>query len=139
MTKSLTEQWKDGELEEGYYYIIVKDMDGIIIDSFDTWYHVKGNTVKQFSYVDIKEVLEPVPTYEDFLIHRDYCRDHQKLLVENMKLKERLKEAEYILDEMGWADRGLIDDYFKKWGRKLVGYKMKPTERKKNDKFKIQV
>ena len=34
------------------------------------------------------------------------------------RLQKQLKDAEYILDEMGWADRGLIDDYFEKWGVK---------------------
>lgn len=119
--KTLTEQLKDGTLKEGYYYIFVKDMDGIIIDSFDTWYHVKGNPVKQFTYVDIQEVIAPVPTYDEYKELKEERDYFQKTMFErnaNIKeLQERLKEAEYILDEMGWADRGLIDDYFEKWGK----------------------
>ena len=38
-----------------------------------------------------------------------------RLQDENKQLKERLADAEHILDEMGWADRGLIDDYAEKW------------------------
>lgn len=92
MTKSLTEQWKDGELEEGYYYLIVKDMDGIIIDSFDTWYHVKGNPVKQFTYVDIQEVLAPVPTFDEY-----------------KKLKEKLSIALETLGQIAKLSDNTVD------------------------------
>lgn len=105
MTKTLTEQWREGTLKEGYYYIIIKDMDGIIIDSFDTWYHLKGNPIKQFSYVDIQEVLDPVPTYNEY---QALLSDHlakqaeiiEELEAENNKLKDRLDNAHRTLCEV---------------------------------------
>lgn len=95
MTKTLTEQWREGTLSMGYYYVSTPPSYG-------------GEAIK---YLDddcsfglgediIQEVLDPVPTYEDFLIHRDYCKDHQKLLVENMNLKKQLEIATKALKEI---------------------------------------
>lgn len=94
MTKSLTEQWKDGELHFGFYYVKFPNEEPQIYSS---------EYLKSFTVVKDAEkikVLAPVPTYEDFLIHRDYCRDHQKLLVENMNLKEQLEYAIKIIDDL---------------------------------------
>lgn len=52
---------------------------------------------------------------QQFLDRMNHFHDLEK---ENKRLQEQLKDAEYILDEMGWADRGLIDEYFEKWGVK---------------------
>lgn len=42
----------------------------------------------------------------------------ERLRKQLKKKDEQIKDAEYVLDEMGWADRGLIDEYFEKWGMK---------------------
>lgn len=80
MTKSLTEQWKDGELECGYYYIKARSWE------YDDKWHIKKKIEIDYydedewsSYedCDIYCVVAPVPTYNEY-----------------NKLKERLKEAE---------------------------------------------
>jgi hypothetical protein len=56
-------------------------------------------------------------SYSDFLFlqNEDLRKQIERLQDENKQIKERLADAEHILDEMGWADRGLIDDYAEKW------------------------
>ena len=78
---TLTEQWKKGELEEGWYYIelnepfdkIHKDISYYSLGSFDI--EVDSNY--------IIEVLAPVPSYEEW-----QAKDK-----ENQQLKELLKEV----------------------------------------------
>ena len=95
MTKTLTEKLNNGTLEDGLYYI--KDKDNTLIG---LRYSLHMTRLIDDGCTCV-EVLAPVPTYDEY-----------------KKLQDRLKEAEYILDEMGWTDRGLIDDYFEKWGRR---------------------
>lgn len=57
MTKTLTEQWREGTLETGWYY--TKHDDGKIY----VWLCFKDDC----SYIEnpeVKEVLAPVPSYE---------------------------------------------------------------------------
>ena len=93
-TPTLTEQWKKGELEDGDYY--VKTRQGIIIiDYFD---------VDEFSYDTnhyVEEVLAPVPSYEEWqelISKKNWCNARAKnLLDKNQKLKELLKECNYMI------------------------------------------
>lgn len=93
MTKSLTEKWKDGELEEGFYYILFAsrfDKDYIAIDMFI-------QDEKDFMYScceDVKEVLAPVPSYDEFVQQREFVKDHQNVLIENMNLKLKVDKLE---------------------------------------------
>ena len=76
----LTEKWKSGELEQGWYYINSGDID---------YKYSKYNSADFFvtPYEDIKEILAPVPSYEE----------REKLAEENKQLKELLN---YIRDEI---------------------------------------
>ena len=82
---NLTEQYRKGELPSGTYYIELKD--GCIAQdsyAFGDWNIVSDHFVK--------EVLEPVPSYEEYM----NCKDCLKLVWEaaqrEVKLKELLKE-----------------------------------------------
>ena len=101
MTKTLTEQWKDGTLEAGDYYcrrgkfsFIGYPADGML-------------AYRQHDIIEIvEEVLEPVPSYEEV-----------------QKLKEQLEEANEALKACAnnWSDvyaRRKADSYFERWGVK---------------------
>ena len=107
---TLTEQWKKGELKEGWYYIelnesfdkIHKDISYYSLGSFDI--EVDSNY--------IIEILAPVPSYEEYLESESHCAVYSEvnksLKEKNVKLKELLKEAKDIIE---WykADCGYID------------------------------
>lgn len=110
--KTLTEKWKKGELPSGYYYV-KNEFGNIFPSDYSEDYDYIGDTViKDFftEVSEIKEVLEPVPSYdewkeklraldaahkaikmEDETINRLVCSGKQ-LNYENAKLKELLKE-----------------------------------------------
>lgn len=115
MTKTLTEQWRDGTLEQRYYY--VKHF---------------GNGQKPFVEIELKnflldlfkakdrykiEVLAPVPSYEEWQSY-DKCADMlidvnkkwHKTIVENKKLKKKLEIATKALNDI--LNDG--DDYWDK-------------------------
>lgn len=112
MTKALTEQWKNGELEGGHYYLLMKDGSTRIANTV----YVVGE--KQFYWENtsidfVQEVLDPVPSYEKV-----------------KKLKEQIKEAnECIEDKYLWTcsacsllgscmscGNRYFGRYIKKWG-----------------------
>lgn len=102
MTKSLTEQLKNGTLKDGVYYI--KDNENIFIGIRYclTMTRLIDDGCPSF------EVLAPVPSYDEY-----------------KKLKEQLKEANRVIKRelrrqspKGGVLLGDINDYLKKWGVK---------------------
>lgn len=98
MSKELTEQWRNGTLEQKYYYV-----------------KYFGNGQKPFVEIELKnfmldlvkvkdsdkiEVLAPVPTYDEFVQQRDFVKDHLKVLIENMNLKRKLEIATKALEDI---------------------------------------
>ena len=75
MTKTLTEQWREGTLDGGYYYLKMKD-GNVFIDhtEYIFWSHEIRWETKDSSY--IKEVLSPVPNYEEY---KELVRKSDKL------------------------------------------------------------
>lgn len=107
MSKELTEQWRNGTLEQKYYYVKY------------FW-----NGQKQFVEIELKnflldlvkvkdrdnvEVLAAVPTYDEFIQQRDFVKDHLKVLIENMNLKRKLEIATKALKD--YADRDNYHDF----------------------------
>ena len=103
VSKTLTEQWKKGELPSGMYYIEFKDGDiSKDVYAFGSW----GNINEHF----LKQVLAPVPSYEEWKALEDsyettkdtnleqatWLVDMEK---ENARLKELLKECEEALND----------------------------------------
>ena len=103
-SEQLTEQWKQGKLPEGWYYIKIADI--VFID------FIEGKVYKKNEY--IVEVLAPVPTFEEWQASEKYNKHleeiikiyerkdkqatetsiaYNELLEENTKLKELLKEC----------------------------------------------
>ena len=82
---TLTEQWKKGELKTGDYY--VKPRNGQVFV-----YHI-NHSVKHIYHNhagEIKEVLAPVPSYEEWKQLHKFLEEFNALEVakENAKLKE---------------------------------------------------
>ena len=97
MTKTLTEQWRDGTLPVGTYYIVNKNGYEEIDKSVavgELW----NNT-------DIKEVLAPVPSYEEWqesqskraLWFEEKAKIRNKL---NDKIKLLKEQLDYALETM---------------------------------------
>ena len=85
----LTDKWKKGELPSGYYY--VKNEFGNIFpsDYSEDYDCISDTVIKDFftEVSEIKEVVEPVPSYEEW----------QAKLEENAQLKELLKECREVI------------------------------------------
>lgn len=97
-SQDLTEQWKKGKLSFGRYYI--KDInDEIFADSYTNNGFING--FEDFFDSEISEVLAPVPSYGDCLINealiKDLSKKVNKLIEENNKLKELIKECSLLL------------------------------------------
>ena len=84
----LTEQWKKGGLKEGWYYINDSQID---------YKYSKYSSVDFFitPHEDIKEVLAPVPSYDEWQKVLNIAFNNEVLRLENAKLKELLKECRY--------------------------------------------
>lgn len=59
MTKTLTEQWREGTLPEGLYYTKGAFDDDIYISHFDYEF-------EEDKRLPVEEVLAPVPSYDEF-------------------------------------------------------------------------
>ena len=88
----LTEQWKSGELEQGWYYINSGDID---------YKYSKYNSADFFvtPHEDIKKVLAPVPSYGEWQASYNCMLENEVLRLKNAQLKELLKEVKDYLPE----------------------------------------
>ena len=89
-SQDLTEQWKKGELPRGEYY--VENNNGVI----GSLYNLDNN-----GWYNIKEVLAPVPSYEEWQQMKAFCEGFNALEVaeENQKLKELLEACKRVITE----------------------------------------
>lgn len=79
MSKELTEKWKNGTLEDGYYYVKNKHFLG----GETEYYHVFPSGVKYWGGCDdedIEEILAPVPSYDQFVELVTKCHRLEKQL-----------------------------------------------------------
>ena len=143
MTKTLTEQWREGKLPENTYYVqFICGRYGIY--EFEQF---KGfGFDNDLAY--IKEVLAPVPSYDEYedILQQNvnqesaietYIEEIQRLQDENKKLKEHIEEANEVikntkqitgnidLSQFDYEHRRKIDgitmetdSYLEKWGVK---------------------
>lgn len=134
MTKSLTEKWKEGELEWGLYYVKTKKDAPLFCGEITEMSLEEEITVSQDEKVE--SVLAPVPSYEEYKELLD-LNVYEKLQKENKKLQEQLAEANKVIKSYADCDKWtnpkqilFIDDrtdlineelaskYLKKWGVK---------------------
>lgn len=90
MTKTLTEQWREGKLPEGWYYTIIKgftDKEKMMIDYF----------IPELNHFEIKptrcikEVLAPVPSYDEYKRLQEQLKDAEKTKYDLELIIKRLK------------------------------------------------
>ena len=96
MTKTLTEQWREGTLLEGYYYIRwsfnIDDEPSYMIDFYDRENFVGGAFInKQHKFID--EVMCVVPSYDEI---KRLQEQKQKViaLIKDGRFVEALQELE---------------------------------------------
>jgi len=105
MSKELTEKWKNGELDDGWYYLKVKSelANCPVISECVTNYSQLEPYSDFYEYDDshIKEVLAPVPSYDE----------HKELVSKADKLEKQLAIAIKALKEydnkLNWDIRGV--------------------------------
>ena len=106
--KSLTEQWRDGTLDGGIYYLLLNDGTTVT----DKTVYIVGE--KQFrwhfsSFDFVKEVLAPVPNYDHF----------SQLVKKVERLQEQLNEANEVIESIRTYDFTVDDEnaeyYQVKW------------------------
>ena len=95
---NLTKQWKRGELKTGWYYV-KNEFGSIFVSEYSKGYdHINERIEKDFftEVSDITEIICEVPEYTIWKNYvNGYCEEHEynlKLIEENQKLKELLKE-----------------------------------------------
>ena len=113
MTKTITEQWREGMLKEGFYYILFASRFGkdyIAIDMFIP-------DEKDFMYSsceDVKEVLAPVPSYDEWKELDDELKKlatkNDTLAMGNGRLKEKLAISTKALKEYSVSDNWFMED-----------------------------
>ena len=91
MTKTLTEQWRNGTLEENMYY--VKLPEEIIIANI---YQLKQ--LDLVNDADEIEVLAPVPSYDEYKRLQEQIKDYEKTLNRYAKYRS---EAKKVLEKWG--------------------------------------
>ena len=86
-SEQLTEQWKKGELPYGRYYVELAYNGNSIIMAEYWWDKTLTLDDHEYSREEVKRILAPVPSYEEW----------QAKLEENAQLKELLKECKKML------------------------------------------
>ena len=106
MTKTLTEQWKDGELPSGFYYVSIPGaVCGVsILDDYEL------QAYKSVRDSDKIEVLSEVPSYDEYKEMVSHCNVYSvanKSLKDKIaKLQEQLKIATKALEEYERCENG---------------------------------
>ena len=113
-SEQLTEQWKQGELPYGRYYVELAYNGNSIIMAEYWWDKTLTLDDHQYSREEVKRILAPVPSYEEWQASEKYNKHleekikiyerkdkqatetsiaYNELLEENTKLKELLREC----------------------------------------------
>lgn len=109
MTKTLTEQWRDGILQEGYYYINSKKW-GMLIDRYRDQINDCGNKWRGFDNYQgvVDEVLAPVPSYDEY----NELKQDNKYLKSGIETRdEQIERLEKRLEIATKALKDIVRDY----------------------------
>lgn len=131
MSKELTEQWRNGTLKEGWYYLLY-DIDESDSDC-DYW----NGYAWHFDYPPAIEVLAPVPSYDEWEELQEASDGLSKTMFKSLmdrfvkadeereRLEEQLKEANEVIENMKLCMDNKydydcvaedVDIYLEKWG-----------------------
>lgn len=91
---TLTEQWKRGELPDGEYWClsICGDVDKLYCYQNSFWKYKTEDDYYGLP-VEIKQVLAPMPSYEEVVILKDCLKMVWEAAEREVKLKKLLKEC----------------------------------------------
>ena len=114
MTKALTEQWREGTLDDGYYYLKMKDKE-VVIDHTEYIFWAKEIRWENKDNNYIKEVLAPVPSYEDWKKLDDELKEmackNDTLAMENGRLEKQLAIATNALKQYSNRSNWVIGNF----------------------------
>ena len=121
MTKTLTEKWKDGELDEGWYYVVREGDDEIRMLYFEGDYFL--DTDVPLDNDNIKEVLSAVPSYVQYKGLMDDSKELDKAYDKINLLEKRFEIATKALKDYADSDEWeLVDGKSVYWSRKRFPY-----------------
>ena len=95
---NLTEQYRKGELPVGTYYVKYIWNDIPLVDIYRRIYSLKKESELRFTINQIAEVLEEVPTNDEWLTAKKMIAQSIGVCDENSKLKELLKRCKRIIE-----------------------------------------
>lgn len=102
-SQHLTEQWRNGTLEEDFYYVKNKSCLGVEID----YYNVLHSGIKYWSGCedeDVEEVLAPVPDYMDC---KRLMNDSIELDKAKIKIYELVSKNEQLEQDNKYLKSGI--------------------------------
>ena len=122
MSKQLTEQWRDGTLEENRYY--VKLPEEIIIANI---YQLKQ--LDLVNDADEIEVLSPVPTYDEYkVLVSNSAELVQKMHILEKRLDIAVKTFERIRNV--WKNNPKMFVYVAQYANRITGRALKQIKEK---------
>ena len=92
-SEQLTEQWKKGELPYGRYYVELAYNGNSIIMAEYWWDKTLTLDDHKYSREEVKRILAPVPSYEEWQASYNCMLENEVLRLKNAQLKELLKEC----------------------------------------------
>ena len=92
-SEQLTEQWKQGELPYGRYYVELAYNGNSIIMAEYWWDKTLTLNDHQYSREEVKRILAPVPSYEEWQASYNCMLENEVLRLKKAQLKELLKEC----------------------------------------------
>ena len=96
-SEQLTEQWKKGELPYGRYYVELAYNGNSIIMAEYWWDKTLTLDDHQYSREEVKRILAPVPSYEQWQASYNCMLENEVLRLKNAQLKELLEECRHII------------------------------------------
>ena len=103
MTKTLTEQWRDKELKDGDYYVLNKAGDIVC----DYYIEILGHFDSVLTE-NVKEVLAPVPSYEEY---KRLVSNSDESVTRCRQLEKKIFIATKALKEIAFGIGDLESDY----------------------------
>ena len=97
---TLTDKWRNGELEQGYYYTRYTPSVGKPFVEIELRSYLID--LAKIRDADTVEVLAPVPSYDEYLESESHCAVYsianKSLEKENQQLRELLEECRHIMN-----------------------------------------
>ena len=85
-SEQLTEQWKKGELPEGWYWVKGSRTKGI-------YAYTAEYLNNMYRPINEERIIAPVPTFEEWQASYNCMLENEVLRLKNAQLKELLKEC----------------------------------------------